>query len=51
MERCVEIPVSRKLRDEIKELKHGQTYEEFLVNLIEKKGKSISKREPRVGFS
>jgi len=37
MERAVEIPVSRKLRDKIKDLKREKTYEEFFANLLEKK--------------
>jgi len=34
MERSVEIPVSKNLRDKIKNLKHEQTYEKFLDNLL-----------------
>ena len=34
MERNVDIPVSRELRDKIKLLKHEKTYEQFLENLI-----------------
>lgn len=45
MERAVEIPVSKELRDKIKKLKIEKTYEEFLGNLI-KKEKSTPKREP-----
>jgi len=33
-ERLVDIPVSRKLREEIKNLKKEKTYQEFLVDLI-----------------
>ena len=36
MERSVEIPVSKILRDKIKNLKHEQTYEQFLNNLLKK---------------
>lgn len=36
-ERPVEIPVSKALRDKIKILKKGLTYEEFLGSLINKK--------------
>jgi len=43
MERSVEIPVSKKLRDEIRDLKRELTYEEFLFNLIEKKGSTPRK--------
>lgn len=34
VERNVDIPVSRELRDEIKVLKREKTYEQFLSNLI-----------------
>ena len=44
MERNVDIPVSKKLRDEIKDLKKEKTYEQFLANLIEKKGDSAPTR-------
>ena len=34
MERSVEIPVSKNLRDKIKAKKHELTYEKFLDNLL-----------------
>jgi len=46
MERCVDIPVSKELRDEIKKLKNEKTYEQFLVNLINQKKDSSSQRQP-----
>ena len=45
MERCVDIPVSKELRDKIKKLKIEKTYEEFLGNLIKKERSTPSRQE------
>ena len=44
MERCVDIPVSKDLRDKIKTLKREKTYEEFLDDLL-KKGVYLEMRQ------
>jgi len=48
MERAVEIPVSQKLRAEIKVLKREKTYEEFLKFLLKNnKKKTFFRARPR----
>jgi len=44
MERSVEIPVSKKLRNELRQMKREKTYENFLIELInQKKGNTSTK--------
>jgi len=46
LERCVDLPVSKELRDEIKKIKKEKTYDEFLRDLVnsEKRGSCLHEK-------
>lgn len=46
-ERLVELFVKSDLRDEIKQLKQGQTYDEFLRDLIKKSSSEPNRTKPQ----
>lgn len=47
-ERLVEIYVKPELRDKIRVLKEGLTYDQFLTKLLEKNGKLVTQQTQRL---
>lgn len=51
LERCVDLPVSKELRDKIKKIKREKTYNDFLADLINKGSEEAKPQRQRSSAS